>query len=136
MQRESHQLVLWSLSSPPQSSSSGVVSDRCELTWRNKLQAQTDMLQPLLDQFPSLALLDALFRSSRQAKDTRIAVSAAHNHLLLSILTLETYCATLTGPPCDVMYDRAHFLEQAEWMRFRPRFLQKLLEQKILVNST
>ena len=58
-------------------------------------------------------------------------------------LTLET---TLTGPPCDVTYDRTHFPPQVDEARtvaiftgIRPRFLQKLLEQKskkILVNST
>ena len=53
-------------------------------------------------------------------------------------LTLETYCATLTGPPRDVTYDRAHFPPQADEARtdaiftgIRPRFMQKLLEQKI-----
>ena len=75
----------------------------------------------------------------------KIEVEIASIPLVLEsgpFLMLETYCATLTGPPCDVTYDRAHFLAQAEWMRFRPRFLQKLLEQKttkttkILVNST
>ena len=32
-----------------------------DLTWRYKLQAQTDTVQPLLDQFPGLTLFDALF---------------------------------------------------------------------------
>ena len=72
----------WSLSSPPQSSSSGVVSDRCDLTWRDELQAQTNTL---LHQFPGLTLLDAVFWRSRQTKIARIFVSAAHDRRLLSI---------------------------------------------------
>ena len=64
---------------PPQSSSSGIVSDRCNVTWRDKLQAQTDTLQLLLDQFPGLTL-------SRQGKIATVAFSAAHDCLLFSIV--------------------------------------------------
>ena len=67
--------------------SSGVDSDRCDLTWRDKLQAQADMLQPLLDQFLGLTLLDALFRSSRQAKIVKITVSITHMASSSRVLT-------------------------------------------------
>ena len=77
-----------------------------------------------------------------RAKIARIAVSAAHDCFVLSIITLEAYCATLTGSPSDVTYDRAHIVPQADEARtdaiftgIRPRFLQKLLEQKIYKNS-
>ena len=95
---ESHQLVPWSLSSPPQSSSSGVASDRCDLTWHDKLQAQTNTLQPLLDRFPGLTLLGALCRSSRQAKIARIAVSATHD-CLLSIFNVRDILCNANGSP-------------------------------------
>ena len=57
-------------------------------------------------------------------------------------LTLETYCATLTGSSSDVTYDRTHFVPQADAARtdaiftgIRPRLLQKLLHQKIYKNK-
>ena len=103
----------------------------------------TRLNQPLLDQFPGLALLDALFQNSRQVKIAKFAVSAAHDRLLLSIFNTRHILATLTGSPSDVTYDRAYIVPQADAARtdaiftgIRPRFLQKLLEQKILVNST
>ena len=59
-----------------------------------------------------------------------------HNSYLcnffISILMLQTYC------PCDFTYDCAHFPPQADETRIFTgvRFLQILLEQKNLVNST
>ena len=69
------------------------------------------------DLFPGLTLLDALFRSSRQAKMARIAVSAAHDCLLLSIFNARDvnrspvwrHVRSLPLPP------------QLERMRFSPR---------------
>ena len=60
-------------------SSKKKISDRCDLTWHDKLQAQTDTVRPLLDQYPGLTPPDAIFRSVRQVKMARIAVSAAHD---------------------------------------------------------
>ena len=82
---DSHQLLPWRVSSSPQSSSSVHVSERCDLTWCHERQAESDVVQLLLDQFRGLTLPIACLRRARQAEIARIAVSAAHDCLLLSM---------------------------------------------------
>ena len=50
---------MWELKNRIMGIKKSILGSGLELTWRDKLQARTDMLQPLLDQFPRLALLDA-----------------------------------------------------------------------------
>ena len=65
---------------------------------------------------PGLTLSTAHLRSARQAEIARITVSATHDRLL-SILTLEPYCATLRVSSCVVTYYRAHFPPQKDEAR-------------------
>ena len=100
---DSHQLLSWSFSSSPQSSSSvHVGSDLALWTTGSKWHGSTASRSvPRSD-------------TERMAKIARIAVSAAHDCLLL---TLGTYYATLTGSFADVTYDRTHFTSQADEAR-------------------
>ena len=86
-----------------------------DLTWCCKLQAQTDTGQPLLDQLSGLTLLPVHLRLAREAKITRIAVSAAHDRLLLSIFKARDIL--LVGSFGNITYDRAHFLPQTDAAR-------------------
>ena len=80
-----------------------VVFCHCPWTlWSNTAQLTSGSNQyasTLLDQFPGLTLLAALFQSARQDKIARIAAFATHNRCFLPIVMLETYCATLKGSP-------------------------------------
>ena len=123
-------------------------SDCHDLTWHYGLQAESGMIQPLLDQFPGLTLFTAHLRSVRQAEIARIAVYAAHDRGLLFIFNTRAipHCETLTGSSCDVTYDRAHFPPQADAARTDAVFTEFDLDfcknyctkksRKILVDST
>ena len=81
---DSHQLLSWRVCSPPQSSSSVRVSERCNLTWCHELQAESDVVQLLLDQFRGLTLPTACLRRARQAE---IASTMYHVKLVRHLAT-------------------------------------------------
>ena len=56
-----------------------------DLTWHYELQAESNTIPPLLNQFPGLTLPTAHLQSARQAEIARIAVYIAHNRLFPSI---------------------------------------------------
>ena len=77
------------------------------------------MVQALLDQFQGLTLPTACLRRASRLRSPESLSLPLMVTLFSPFLTLETYCARLTGSSCDITYDMysAHFPPQADEAR-------------------